>query len=86
MLGGVGDINKRALRREKDVPAPHVQDASLLSETGHFKSSYDRFVYILNREHSMLFGKGKLNGEDIPISLPADAVPSDKLSDWTLSC
>lgn len=73
MLGGVGDIVGEGLKSEID-------------STGEFKSSYDRFVYVTNREYEALFGSTNLYGEEIPIALPKDRIPQDQLSDWTLKC
>jgi len=72
MLGGVGDIVERGLRNEKD--------------TLH-GTSYNRFVYIVNREHELLFGGiEKVKGDNLPFKNPSVAIPSDKLSDWDLKC
>lgn len=73
MLGGIGAINERALRQEPGG--------------GVFKSAYERFVYVVDREHRWLFGdESKVHGEEIPFVLPAVHVPTDALSDWSLSC
>jgi hypothetical protein len=72
MLGGIGEINQRFLRAEKDP---------------EFGTSFNRFVYIVNREHSLLFGSEKeVLGGEIPLMLPKDEVPTDQLKDWDLKC
>ena len=90
MLGGVGHIAQRALVQEPDIQAAkgaHADaDAAAASSRLTFGSAYERFVYIVKREHELLFGTGALDGEDIPIQFPAAPVPADKLSDWDLSC
>lgn len=86
MLGGVGPIVHKALLKEADVPATHATVNNELPAAGQFKSSYERFVYIVKREHELLFGTGPLPGEHIPLQYPANAVPSDMLSDWELTC
>jgi hypothetical protein len=101
MLGGIGHITQRGLLREPDVVPkayasiePISAETALRSSTGSsylkegvvFGNAYERFVYILRREHELLFGAGALEGEDIPIQLPRTAVPQDALSDWSLSC
>ena len=83
MLGGVGHISQRGLMHEQDVKSLR----GLPDGVDHaFASSYERFVYILKREHELLFGTGALEGEEIPLQYPSAAVPTDKLSDWNLSC
>ena len=67
MLGDVGNIVDEGLKAEPD-------------STGEFKSSYDRFVYVTNREYEGLFGSSTLYGEEIPIALPKDIIPQDQLS------
>lgn len=83
MLGGVGPIVQKALMREDDLRAKQV---SAEVELPHFHSAYERFVYVVKREHELLFGTGALAGEDIPLQVPSIPVPSDQLSDWQLSC
>ncbi len=70
MLGGVGNLVAQKLKREID---------------GTYESSFDRFVYVVNREYSKVFGNDVLPGSDIPIQLPQKQVPT-VLSDWKLSC
>jgi hypothetical protein len=71
MLGGVGPLVETALLKETDEK---------------FGSLFDRFVYIVNREYSRVFGSDPvLPGVEIPLQLPAVRIP-DFLSDWDLSC
>lgn len=86
MLGGVGPIVEKALMRETDIASANSftngnQDVQLT-----FASSHERFVYIVKREHELLFGTDPLPGEDFPLMVPPIAVPNDQLSDWELSC
>jgi hypothetical protein len=81
MLGGVGPVVQKALMLEEDVRATQSAPAEL-----SFRSSYARFVYVVKREHELLFGTEPLPGEDFPLQLPSTPVPSDQLSDWTLTC
>eukprot|EP00708_Paratrimastix_pyriformis_P006776 GAFH01006178.1.p4 GENE.GAFH01006178.1~~GAFH01006178.1.p4 ORF type:complete len:101 (-),score=34.85 GAFH01006178.1:171-473(-) len=55
---------------------PHLRD--VLVAEGH----YGRFVSVLNREWSLVFGSGPLRGEDVPIALPTAKVPKDTLRDF----
>ncbi len=72
MLQGIGSINEIALRREKDA---------------EFGSAYNRFVYIINREHHLLFGdENDVKGDNIPFHLPAAQFNDKTLSDWELTC
>jgi hypothetical protein len=73
MLGGVGSIVQDGLEAEADP-------------SGEYKSLYDRFVYVTNREYERVFGTGRLLGEEIPIAMPKTRVPQDQLSDWELTC
>lgn len=70
MLGGIGPLVKEGLKEEKD---------------NTHGNSYNRFVYIVSREHRLLFGESYLPGEDLPLHLPLIEVPQ-VLSDWKLSC
>jgi hypothetical protein len=81
MLGGVGPVVQKALMLEEDVRAAQSTPADQ-----SFRSSYARFVYVVKREHELLFGTEPLPGEDFPLQLPSTPVPSDQLSDWTLAC
>jgi hypothetical protein len=81
MLGGVGPVVQKALMLEEDVRAAQSTPADQ-----SFRSSYARFVYVVKREHELLFGTDPLPGEDFPLQLPSTPVPSDQLSDWTLTC
>jgi hypothetical protein len=81
MLGGVGPVVQKALMLEEDVRATQSAPEDL-----SFRSSYARFVYVVKREHELLFGTEPLPGEDFPLQLPSTPVPSDQLSDWTLAC
>lgn len=68
MLGGVGDIVERGLRREPDAA---------------YGTAYGRFVYVVNREHERVFGSvEKVLGDEYPYMTPAVAVPTTELSDW----
>jgi len=84
MLGGVGPLVEKGLRKEKDPASKSIEASSNLSKS--HQTAFDRFVYIVKREHEMLFGSGALDGEDIPLQVPANSVPKDKLSEWTLTC
>jgi hypothetical protein len=81
MLGGMGPVVQKALMLEEDVRATQSAPEDL-----SFRSSYARFVYVVKREHELLFGTDPLPGEDFPLQLPSTPVPSDQLSDWTLTC
>jgi hypothetical protein len=81
MLGGVGPVVQKALMLEEDVRATQSGPEDL-----SFRSSYARFVYVVKREHELLFGTEPLPGEDFPLQLPSTPVPSGQLSDWTLTC
>jgi hypothetical protein len=72
MLGGIGTINANALKRAADP---------------EYKTAYDRFVYVVNREHELLFGDIKeVHGDNIPFQVPNTPVPTDALPDWSLTC
>lgn len=86
MLGGVGDIVEKALKKEADVTARLTTLNKELPAQGHFRNSYDRFVYIVKREHELLFGNKDLPGEHVPMQAPRTPVPQDQLSDWELTC
>lgn len=69
MLGGVGAVVRNALMKEFD---------------DLYGSSYNRFVYVLNREYKLVF-EGRVKGRNIPLQLPNSNVP-DVLSEWNLAC
>lgn len=69
MLGGVGGIVRDALKKEQD---------------SSFETSFDRFVYIIDREYSLVF-EGQMKGTDISIEMPRTRVPK-VLSEWNLQC
>lgn len=72
MLNGIGSITERGLKLEKDEK---------------FGNSYNRFVYILNREHKLLFGsEEQVLGDDLPLKLPNAHFDFKSLSDWNLEC
>ena len=73
MLGGVGDLVKHGLELEN------------AAGEGSYVA-YDKFVDVITREHERVFGVGELLGSSTPIQIPGESVPSDKLSDWELSC
>jgi len=73
MLGGVGPVVERGLRAERD----HSAD----------QSAFDRFVSVANREHALVFGRLEdVKGDEFDFMVPNVAIPTDKLSDWDLSC
>ena len=86
MFGGVGAINQQALLREPDIRSVFETTDKSLPAQDAFKSAYERFVYVVKREHELLFGTDPLPGEDIPLQRPPAPVPSDQLSDWDLTC
>lgn len=86
MLGGVGPIVETALKKERDVPARLVTQDKELPALGKFHNAYERFVYIVKREHELLFGNKDLPGEHVPMQAPRTPVPQDQLSDWDLTC
>jgi len=72
MLQGIGSINEKALRREKDA---------------QYGTAYDRFVYIVNREHELLFGTEQdVLGDNIRFQIPNTHFNGNTLSDWDLTC
>ena len=81
MLGGIGSINKRALALEKDY-------SYSVADTGaNFKSSYERFVYIVEREYALVFGDLKsVRGDGIGFQYPDAVIPMGNLPDWQLTC
>jgi hypothetical protein len=70
MLGGVGGITKNALKKESDLI---------------YGTSFDRFVYVLDREYQLVFRDTAEKGSDIPLQLPVDRVP-EVMSNWDLNC
>jgi hypothetical protein len=81
MLGGVGSIVQDGLEAEVDRPSGDETE-----EDKGFKSLYERFVYVTNREYERVFGSGPLSGQEVPIAVPKARVPQDQLSDWELKC
>jgi len=72
MLGGVGSIVERGMRVEKDAV---------------YGTIFDRFVYVVNREHERVFGSvEKVLGDEFDFMMPAASVPTTELSDWTNAC
>jgi hypothetical protein len=81
MLGGVGPIVQDGLEAEVDRPSGDETEQDKV-----FKSLYERFVYVTNREYERVFGSGPLSGQEVPIAVPKARVPQDQLSDWELKC
>jgi hypothetical protein len=81
MLGGVGPVVQKALMLEEDVRAAQSTPPAHTNPTADARG-----VYVVKREHELLFGTDPLPGEDFPLQLPSTPVPSDQLSDWTLTC
>lgn len=71
MLGGIGHLTERALRR--------VPDAL-------YGDKYRRFVHIVKSEYARVFPHESILGDHIPLATPKNEVPVDKLSDWDLKC
>ena len=72
MVGGVGQIVKRALMEEK---------SSILSDM------YQEFVQVIDREYNRVFGSEEnVLGGNIPFMFPNVHIPTDSLEDWSLSC
>ena len=76
MLGGVGEIVARGLKRET-----YAQQGAQPGDA----TAYDRFVRVVGREHDRVFKKGFV-GDDVKFKLPGVAVPRDALSDWSNPC
>ncbi len=72
MLNGIGHITQRALELEKDP---------------QYGNSYNRFVHVVNREHTLLFGsEEQVLGDQLPLMRPNAEFNFDTLSDWELEC
>jgi hypothetical protein len=72
MLNGIGPITQRGLEMEKDAK---------------YGTAYNRFVYIVDREHKLLFGsEEQVLGDNIPLKLPNAHFDYETLSDWDLDC
>jgi hypothetical protein len=72
MLGGVGHIVADDLKNEPDTL---------------YEFSYERFIYIVTREHDLVFGNatGFQYSEEVYYAYPPCVIPA-VLSDWVLSC
>lgn len=72
MLQGIGALNEAALRHVRDV---------------QYGTAYDRFVYVVNREHHLLFGElDQVLGDEVSFQVPQNHFNDHSLSDWELSC
>lgn len=71
MLGGIGHLTQRALKKIPDTV---------------YGDKYQRFVHIVKSEYARVFPHGSINGDHIPFVMPQDHIPQDSLSDWDLTC
>lgn len=81
MLGGVGHLVAEGLRSESDP----LFAKKLVQRD---QDAYARFVSVVSREHSRVFGEGTgfVSGDHLPYLTPQHKVPTTELSDWEAPC
>lgn len=71
MLGGIGRLTQRALKKIPDEL---------------YGDKYQRFVHIVKSEYGRVFPSDSIKGDHIPLVPPQIGIPQDQLSDWDLKC